>query len=122
MVEALSFPCVLKPTFLSASRGVVRVDGKEDFFTGLNMLRSLLGRPEMEEQGGEQVHWFLAESYIPGREYSLEGIVMNGQLKSLALFDKPDPLEGPTFPEDAHRNDLFGQLDPDKFWEEPNVE
>ena len=99
MVEALSFPCVLKPTFLSASRGVVRVDGKEEFFTGLNMLRSLLGRPEMEELGGEQVHWFLAESYIPGREYSLEGIVMNGQLKPLALFDKPDPLEGPTFPE-----------------------
>lgn len=35
---------------------------------------------------------------------------------------KDYPVEGPTFPEDAHRNDLFGQLDPDKFWEEPNVE
>ena len=41
----------------------------------------------------------LVEDYIPGREFALEGVVTAGKLQTLALFDKPDPLEGPYFEE-----------------------
>jgi hypothetical protein len=36
---------------------------------------------------------------LPGVEVALEGILERGKLKVLALFDKPDPLEGPFFEE-----------------------
>ena len=39
------------------------------------------------------------ESYIPGREFAIEGLVTHGHLQPLAIFDKPDPLEGPYFEE-----------------------
>ena len=41
----------------------------------------------------------LAEDYIPGKEVALEGILEGGELRVLALFDKPDPMEGPYFEE-----------------------
>ncbi len=41
----------------------------------------------------------LAEEFIPGREFALEGIVTDGNLQTLAIFDKPDPLDGPFFEE-----------------------
>ena len=39
------------------------------------------------------------ETYIPGREFAVEGIVTHGEARVLAIFDKPDPLEGPYFEE-----------------------
>ena len=39
------------------------------------------------------------ESYIPGREFAVEGLVTAGGFQPLAIFDKPDPLEGPFFEE-----------------------
>ncbi len=42
---------------------------------------------------------FLVESFIPGVEVALEGILDQGDLTVLALFDKPDPLDGPYFEE-----------------------
>ena len=95
----ISFPCVLKPTFLSASQGVVRANNIEEFCKSFEMLSGLLSKKEMKIQGKEQADWILVEEYISGKEVSIEGIVNDGKLKSLAIFDKPDPLEGPTFPE-----------------------
>ncbi|HSD28965.1 MAG TPA: ATP-grasp domain-containing protein, partial [Vicinamibacteria bacterium] len=37
--------------------------------------------------------------FIPGREVALEGLLVGGELHVLALFDKPDPLDGPYFEE-----------------------
>jgi len=39
------------------------------------------------------------EDFIPGREFALEGIASAGKLRTLAIFDKPDPLDGPFFEE-----------------------
>ena len=47
----------------------------------------------------DSIQWIQVESYIPGQEFALEGLVTNGELRTLALFDKPDPLEGPFFEE-----------------------
>jgi biotin carboxylase len=41
----------------------------------------------------------LVEQYLPGVEVALEGLLTDGRLETLALFDKPDPLEGPFFEE-----------------------
>ena len=36
---------------------------------------------------------------MPGVEVSLEGMLTEGSLATLAIFDKPDPLDGPFFDE-----------------------
>ncbi len=95
----ISLPCVIKPTFLSASQGVFRVNSLEEFMGGFEMLIDLLSQDEMKMLGGDKSNWILVEEFIPGNEVSIEGIVNNGILKDLAIFDKPEPLDGPTFPE-----------------------
>jgi predicted ATP-grasp superfamily ATP-dependent carboligase len=81
------YPCVLKPLDASASRGVIRANNPEEFLHAAERIGRI--RP------GD----ILVEDYIPGREFALEGVVTNGILQTLALFDKPDPLEGPYFEE-----------------------
>ena len=66
---------------------------------GIKTLNELLSLEEVRERGGEQSDWILVEEYIPGKEVAIEGIVAEGKLKVLAVFDKPEPLEGPTFEE-----------------------
>ena len=95
----LIFPCVIKPTFMSASQGVLRVNSFEEFGKGCEMLSDLLAEEKVKKRGGDQANWILVEEYIPGKEVSIEGIVNNGKLKDLAIFDKPESLEGPIFPE-----------------------
>jgi biotin carboxylase len=82
------YPCVLKPLHLSGSRGVIRADNDRDFDAACARIREISRAPEI-----------LVEDYIPGREFALEGIVTDGRLQVLAIFDKPDPLEGPFFEE-----------------------
>ena len=41
----------------------------------------------------------LVEDFVSGREVALEGLLQHGELRVLALFDKPDPLDGPFFEE-----------------------
>jgi biotin carboxylase len=97
--EEVRYPCVLKPTFLSASRGVIRADGPGAFEAAWARIGALLDRPELMRRGGEAAGEILVEEFIPGEEVSLEGLLEEGALRSLALFDKPDPLEGPYFEE-----------------------
>jgi biotin carboxylase len=98
-LKEISFPCILKPTFLSASQGVVRANNPDEYCRGVEMLSKLLAQAEVIKRGGEQANWLLVEEFLPGKEVSLEGIVNNGKLKELAIFDKPETLDGPTFPE-----------------------
>lgn len=98
-LKEISFPCILKPTFLSASQGVVRANNPDEYCRGVEMLSKLLAQAEVIKRGGEQANWLLVEEFLPGKEVSLEGIVSKGKLKELAIFDKPETLDGPTFPE-----------------------
>jgi len=90
------YPCVLKPLGLSASRGVIRADNDAEFTAAFARIRKLLTHLGAKE---EQDHFIQVESFIEGREFALEGIVTNGRLRTLAIFDKPDPLNGPFFEE-----------------------
>jgi biotin carboxylase len=97
--EAVPFPCVLKPLCLSASRGVIRADNPDGFAAAFRRIRDLLLTSEIRMLKDEAADWVLVEEYIPGQELALEGLLDRGRLRPLALFDKPDPLEGPCFEE-----------------------
>jgi biotin carboxylase len=93
------YPCVLKPLGLSGSRGVIRANDAEEFVAAFERIRALLATPDVLLAREEQNRYLQVESFIPGREFALEGLMTDGQLESLALFDKPDPLDGPFFEE-----------------------
>jgi biotin carboxylase len=90
IAHAISYPVVLKPLNLSASRGVMRADDPAEFVKAHGRLKAIVCEPAGS---------FLVEEFIPGYEVALEGIVVNRRLHVLAIFDKPDPLEGPFFEE-----------------------
>jgi biotin carboxylase len=96
--RGVKFPCVLKPLALSASRGVIRANNVDHFMVAFRRIAALLGRDDVEVSG-DAAQFLLAEEYIPGLEVALEGLLVGGTLHTLALFDKPDPLEGPYFEE-----------------------
>jgi ATP-grasp domain/L-amino acid ligase C-terminal domain 2 len=95
----IRYPCVIKPLSLSASQGVMRADNREEFLVGIERLKHLFERPDLRTQRESDFSQALVEEYLPGVEVAVEGILVDGGLKLLALFDKPDPLEGPYFEE-----------------------
>ena len=95
----ITYPCVIKPLSLSASQGVMRVDCREEFLAGMGRLKHLFEHPDLRSQRESDFTQALVEEYLPGAEVAVEGIVLEGELKLLALFDKPDRLEGPFFEE-----------------------
>lgn len=93
------FPAVLKPLALSGSRGVMRVDDLTGLDRAAARLAALLTAADVRAERYEGHGSMMLESFIPGREYAIEGLMTNGQLTPLAIFDKPDPLDGPFFEE-----------------------
>lgn len=94
-LEPVHFPCVIKPVALSASRGVIRVDDRAQLDAALVRIRQIVADVLRQEER----ETLLIEAYIPGTEVAVEGLLTGGQLEILAVFDKPDPLEGPFFEE-----------------------
>jgi hypothetical protein len=93
------YPCVLKPLGLSASRGVIRANNAGEFVAAFRRIEALLRDPDIARMREQHDQFIQVESFIEGREFALEGIVTRGRLCVLALFDKPDPLDGPFFEE-----------------------
>lgn len=92
-VAALApYPCVVKPVNLNGSRGVMRADTPAELADAIIRLTRLIGE-------SSEPRPYLVESFIPGIEVALEGMLDHGDLTVLALFDKPDPLDGPFFEE-----------------------
>jgi biotin carboxylase len=99
VAQQVPFPCVVKPLCLSASRGVMRANNPDQFVSAFQRLRTLLQSPDVVERRDPLARQILVEGYIPGVEVALEGLLVKGELTVLALFDKPDPLDGPYFEE-----------------------
>jgi len=95
LLPGLRFPVVVKPRRLSASRGVIRADDADGLVRAVNWARAIQSRADRDAQA----LGLLVEEFVPGREYALEGMLERGALATLALFDKPDPLDGPYFEE-----------------------
>ena len=87
-------PCVVKPLSLSGSRGVIRANDFDQARAAVSRVREILAAA-----GHDDGAPLLLESYLPGAEVAVEGLLRRGQLEILAIFDKPDPLEGPYFEE-----------------------
>ena len=92
--ERVGFPCVAKPLSLSASRGVIRCDTREELLSAVVRIRQLLVQENSE--AGQEI---LVEEYLPGNEYSVEALLHDSQLEILAIFEKPEPMTGPFFEE-----------------------
>ena len=96
-LQGLALPCVVKPLSLSASRGVIRADTPQQVQSACQRIQSIIkGEGITEEYVSSHV---LVETFISGPEVALEGLLHRGKLDVLAIFDKPDPLEGPFFEE-----------------------
>jgi biotin carboxylase len=95
----VGFPCVVKPLMLSGSRGVMRADDRPSLAAAIARLERLLADPAVRRPDPQAAGLLLVESFVAGPEFALEGILTRGSLQILALFDKPDPLDGPTFEE-----------------------
>ena len=99
VAEAIGFPCVLKPLVLSSSRGVIRANDAAEARAAADRIRALLARPDLGRPLDAATQELLVESFIPGVELAVEGLLREGRFELLALFDKPDPLDGPYFEE-----------------------
>ena len=96
-IEGLELPCVVKPLSLSASRGVIRADTREELLAACARVQTMLAG---ETTGDARLaSHLLIERFVSGPEVALEGLLQAGELEVLAIFDKPDPLEGPFFEE-----------------------
>ena len=114
LANGIEYPCVIKPLALSGSQGVIRVDTAEEFIQAVGRLEIILerehdmapapgtsgdGRSQSQVRSPESCRQFLVEQFVGGPEVALEGMLTRGELRMLALFDKPDPLDGPFFEE-----------------------
>jgi len=77
---------------------VIRANTVDQFIAAFRRIAAVLRRDDVAVSG-DAAAFLLAEQYIPGLEVALEGLLEAGALRTLALFDKPDPLEGPFFEE-----------------------
>jgi len=92
------FPCVIKPLDLSGSQGVIRADDIESFEAAFERVAAIVRSPAVCPPGTAPQR-LIVEDFIPGPEVAVEGLIRDGQLEILAIFDKPDPLDGPFFEE-----------------------
>ncbi len=95
----IGFPCVLKPLALAASQGVIRADDRAQFVAAFARIRELLASPHVQVLREETSRYIQVEEYIDGTEIAVEALVIQGEPRILAIFDKPDRLEGPFFEE-----------------------
>jgi len=95
----VTFPAVIKPTALSGSRGVMRVDDHTALVAAWGRLKRLLESADIRSERNAEHESVLVEAFIPGREFAVEGLLTAGAFQPLAVFDKPDPLDGPFFEE-----------------------
>jgi biotin carboxylase len=99
LAASVTYPVVLKPLALAGSRGVMRADRASDFVWAFERLAGLLKAPDILNERDDVHGHALVESYIPGNEYAVEGVMTDGVFRAFVIFDKPDPLVGPFFEE-----------------------
>lgn len=99
VLKRVQYPCVVKPLSLSGSQGVIRANTEAEFVSAVERVRRLLNSPELRVVQEPALDRLLVERYIPGQEVAVEGVLHKGKMRMLAIFDKPDPLEGPYFEE-----------------------
>jgi biotin carboxylase len=90
----LGYPVVIKPSNQAASRGVIRANDADEARRATRRILAMLESDDMTDQAP-----LLVEGFVHGEEIAIEGLLSDGELTVLAVFDKPDPLDGPYFEE-----------------------
>ena len=93
---SVGYPLVVKPLTLSGSRGVVKVESREQLDGVIRQVRGIA------VAAGEDGRRLLLEGFVPGPEVAVEGMLWDGVLEALAIFDKPDHPDGPYFEESIY--------------------
>ena len=93
----INFPAVIKPVALSASRGVIRINNELELQQAFDRIKTMLVKENYIDKSIREI--LLLEDFIPGKEVAVEAMLHDGKLNVLAIFDKPDPLDGPFFEE-----------------------
>lgn len=93
---SVTYPVVIKPLSLSASKGVIRANNPQQLIAACTVIDTILDKSKAT--GYERDH-VLVESYLDGPEFAIDGILIDGNFHLLAIFDKPEPLTGPYFEE-----------------------
>ena len=112
VVAGFGGPVVIKPLDLSAGRGVLRVDGPADAATATKRIRGILAAAGKDPSAD-----LLVERYVDGPEISVEGLIWDGEVEILAVFDKPVPMPGPAFEEtifvtpSRHSAEVLGEVE-----------
>ena len=96
-IEEIRYPAVVKPVGLSGSRGVIRVNSPTELHQAVKRVQAMLQQEVHLDPDASRM--LLLETYVPGMEVAVEGMLTAGQLQLLTVFDKPDPMEGPYFEE-----------------------
>jgi biotin carboxylase len=99
LARCVQYPCVVKPLVLSGSRGVIRANNPTEFAAAFQRVERLLHATDVRAMRDPAADVIQIESFIEGQEYALEGLLDHGDLRTLAIFDKPDSLDGPFFEE-----------------------
>lgn len=99
-IDDVAFPAVVKPPGLSGSQGVIRVDAPGELPAVARRIVEITahaeGRAPTDPPGPDGL---ILEEFVAGPEVAVEAVVRAGTVRILAVFDKPDPLEGPYFEE-----------------------
>lgn len=95
IAQQVTYPCVVKPLRLSGSRGVIRANAPDELVAAVARLERIL----LDDGNTREMTDILVEDFIPGVEVALDGLLREDGLHVLAIFDKPDPLDGPFFEE-----------------------
>ena len=78
---------------------MIRADNEAALAAALARVARLLLQPDVRALRDQANDLILVEEYIDGAEFAVEGLVDNGRLHVITIFDKPDPLDGPFFEE-----------------------
>ena len=96
---SLAYPVVVKPLALSGSQGVIRADDAESLAQAMDRVSRLLRTTDIAIERENAHEYVLIETFIPGKEYAVEGVLTDGAFQVFTIFDKPDSLDGPFFEE-----------------------
>jgi biotin carboxylase len=99
LLKDVPWPCVVKPLVLSGSRGVIRADDPAGLTAAIARIGRILRQPDVLTLRDPAASFLQIEAFVPGFEVAVEGVLDRGELRVLAVFDKPDPLDGPYFEE-----------------------
>ncbi len=94
-LHGLHYPIVVKPLAMSGSKGVIRANNQDECLKALSRVEKIIAHVDDPVER----HSVLIEAYLSGKEVAFEGLLHQGELKELAVFDKPEPMEGPFFEE-----------------------